>query len=245
MKIRKSPSLFALGAVLAVSAAVAQSGNNGASVGSGGYLLNVIAFEQCPAGEFVDSNRHQIAVQSNFSGNGQDKTVRTNKIFLQSGTDFWVEDGNACDDGASFHLPIQHVNCDSSCDLPDPTFTQYEVRARLVGKKGSTVAVTSCVEETADDSIIVDDDETAGSLCSVESNVWVATREVGNGKVQNKFENVSAELLSVCVDTDDDQQCDERIGLFDPRGQDYWWNWDPQGRPHVQLVFVPVQSGST
>jgi hypothetical protein len=244
MTIRKSTRLLAIGMMLAATTAMAQSGNNGARVGNGGFMLNVIAFEQCPAGEFQDSSRHQIAVQASFTGSGQDKTVRTNKIFLKSGEEFWVADGNACDDGASFYLPIVHVNCDAGCDLPDPTFTQYEVRARIVGKKDSGVRVMSCVEETADDSIIVDDDTVAGTLCSVESNVWVATRLTGNGKEQNRFENVSAELLTICVDTDDDPECDERIGLFDARGQDYWWNWDTQGRPHVQLVFVPVQSGS-
>jgi len=241
----KSVRLLALAMTLAATAAMGQSGNNGARVGVGGFMLNVIAFEQCPAGEFQDSNRHQIAVQASFTGAGQDKTARTNKIFLRSGEDFSVEDGNACDDGASFYLPIDHVNCDGSCDLPDPTFTQYEVKARVVGRKGSGVRVASCVEETTDDSIIVDDDTTVTSLCSVESNVWVATRLTGSGKEQNRFENVSAELLTICVNTDDDPECDERIGLFDPRGQDYWWNWDTQGRPHVQLVFVPVQSGST
>jgi hypothetical protein len=244
---RNARITVAAAALLAATVVSAQGSNNGASVGSGGFLLNVIAFEQCPAGDFLDSNRHQIAVEANYTGNGTDKTAKTNKIFLKAGEDFQVYDGNACEGGAEFYLPISELNCDSGCDLIDPTFTEYEVRARLVGQPGGHVEVTSCVQETEDDSIIVDDDtlnDTADSLCSVGSNVWVSTREVGNGKVQNKFENVSQELLTVCVDTDGDSTCDERIGLFDPRGQDYWWNWDTSGRPHVQLVFVPVLTGS-
>ncbi len=57
---------------------------------------------------------------------------------------------------------------------------------------------------------------------------------------------MSAELLTVCVDTIDDDItiCDDRIGLFDSAGEDYWWNWDTEGRPHVQLVFFPVQPSS-
>ena len=233
-------------AAVVAAAATAHADGNGANVGPGGFLLNVIAFEECPAGEFLNSNRHMIAVQANIATDGRDKTARTNKIFLNAGEDFWVEDGNACVGGAKFHLPLTHLNCDNGCDLPDPTFTQYEVRARVLGKPGGKVTVTSCLEEAADDAIIVDDDAeaTPETLCSVGANVWVSTREVGNGKLQNRFENVSSELLTVCVDTTGDGNCNERIGLFDERGAEYWWNWDAQGRPHAQLVFQPVQSGS-
>jgi hypothetical protein len=234
--------LIAIGVSIGV---VAQAANNGAKVGNGGFLLNVIAFEHCPSGDFLDSNRHEIAVQASFSGAGTNKDIKKNKILLKAGDDFWVQDGNACDnDGANFYLPITSTNCGGGCEIADPTFTQYEVRARLVGKPNGSVTVTSCVEESTDDLII--DNGTVDTLCSVGSNVWVESRTVGNGKEQNRFENVSAELLTVCVDTNPDDgvdQCDDRIGLFDTAGQDYWWNWGTNGRPHVQLVFDPVQSG--
>lgn len=239
---RKGKTFLVIAAALVVASVSAFAGNNGARVGRDGFLLNVIAFEQCPAGDFLDSNRHQIAVQANFTGTGTDKTAKTNKIFLTAGDDFWVRDGNACEGGASFYLPISELNCAGDCALVDPTFTQYEVRARVLGQPGGRVTVASCVEESVDDLII--DNDTVDTLCSVQSNVWVSTRVVGNGKEQNKFENVSSELLTVCVSTDGDDTCDERIGLFDPVGEDYWWNWDTLGRPHVQLVFVPVQTGS-
>ena len=90
-------------------------------------------------------------------------------------------------------------------------------------------------------------EETFESLCSVGTeNIWVGTRTTGggSGKTQNRWENVSAQLLTVCIDTaiDVDLECDDRVGLFDAAGVDYWWNWDTQGRPHVQLVFFPVQA---
>lgn len=66
--------------------------------------------------------------------------------------------------------------------------------------------------------------------------------QTGGGKVENKWDNVSTQLLTVCVDTSGDGVCNERIGLFDSFGQDYWWNRDTSGRPHIQLVFVPVSS---
>jgi hypothetical protein len=209
--------------------------------------LNVHAYDQCPGGEFQDSNRHQIAVQNGAAGKGADKTFKLNKIFVKSGDEFWVQDGNACDNGAYFYLPITAANC-SNCGIADgeplqPTFTQYTVYARMLGRPGGSVTVTSCVEESADDAIVVDDDTELATLCSVgEGNIYVATRTVGKGKVQNRWDNVSTQLLTVCVDTDADGACDDRLSLFDPIGQDYWWNWDAHGRAHVQLVFRPVQS---
>ncbi len=183
-------TVIAFMGVFTANQALAQNGGNGngAKVGKDGYLLNVIAFDKCPGGDFVNSNRHQIAVQANYTGNGNDKTAKVNKIFLKEGDGFWVQDGNACDNGANFFLPITDANC-SNCGDPalEPTFTEYEVNARLVGKPGGKVEVTSC----------------------------------GDGI------------------------CDTRIGLFNSFGEDYWWNWNTQGRPHVTLVFVPVHSGGT
>jgi hypothetical protein len=241
--------IVALLATIAAGSAAAQgNGNgNGAAVGKGGFLLNIHAYDQCPSGAFLDSNRHHIAVQNGATGKGADKTVKINKIFLRKGLDFWVQDGNACDNGAYFYLPIDESNC-SNCDVADgellaPTFTQYEVRARILGQPGGSVTATSCLE-TADDELVLDDDAEPDIFCSVgEGNIWVATRIVGSGKEQNRWENVSTQLLTVCVDTNLDLACDDRIGLFDESGLDYWWNWDAQGGAHVQLVFFPVNSG--
>jgi hypothetical protein len=226
---------------------MAQNTNNGngAKVGKQGFLLNVIAFENCPQGEFLDSHRHQIAVKANHQGNATNKSEKTNKIFLRSGEDFWVQDGNACDKGgAQFELPITDANC-SNCGHvtpdsdPEPTFTEYEVRARMVGQPGGKVTVTSCTEMLVEDEN--GGDPTLESFCSVgENNVWVGERKVGSGKTQNKWDNVSTELLTVCIDTTGNGSCDQRIGLFDSSGKDYWWNWDTEKRPHVQLVFFPA-----
>jgi hypothetical protein len=68
---------------------------------------------------------------------------------------------------------------------------------------------------------------------------WVSVRGSKNGPP--KFTNVSKELLSMCVDTTGDFICDTRIALFAPQLQDYFWNWDTNGKPHAQLFFVGVQ----
>lgn len=232
----------ALFSVLAMGNAAAQNRNNGngAKVGKDGYILQIIAYDRCPSGDFLDSNRRQIAVRASYAGTANNKDVKFNKIFLKKGEDFWVQDGNACDDGANFYLPITDGNCSNCGDSNvDPTFTEYMVYSRLVGKPGGEITVTSCVEVEMIDPVT--GDVTSEELCSIGAdNILMQTRIVGSGKEQNKWQNVSKQLLTVCVDTDSDNVCDKRVGLFDPYGEDYWWNWGTMGRPHAQLVFVPV-----
>lgn len=226
---------------------------SGAATGKGGFLLNVVAYDNCPAGEFTDSNRHHIAVQADYqldqSGNLAGTIVRTNTIKLTSsgvGGDFQVLDGNACadrgKDGAEFVMPIDVNNCDADCPVEDPEFTQYRVHVRMVGQPGGSINVTTCAEET-DDTIFDDNDGDTGDLnilCSTESVVEV--RETGNGKM--RFIDYTKELLTLCLDTFDDGNfdgnCDERVALFDPRLTEYFWQWDTWGRAHAQLVFKPV-----
>jgi len=232
-------------AVLAMPVYGQNANNNGARVGKTGFLLNVIAFDRCPHADMTGSNRRAIAVQADYTGIATDRASRVNKVFLGSGADLSVQDGNACDqNGAYLELPITAANCSncSAATLPAPTFTQYEVRARVLGKPRSRATITSCVdmrEVNAQTGAQV-----STSLCSVgERNIVVRTRNVGDGSAQNRWENVSTQLLTVCVDKSGDGVCDDRIGLFDSVGKDYWWSLDSGGRPHVQLVFFPVRSG--
>jgi hypothetical protein len=239
------------------STAQAAPGDSGAKVGKDGYLVNIIAYDNCPAGDFTDTNRRHIAVQADYSldqsGNLAGTIVRTNTIALSSSGldgDFQVLDGNACEDrgrdGAELVLPIDAGNCDDgsgACTVEDPTFTQYEVYVRLVGRPGTGINVTSCAEET-DDTIFDDDDgglDALNILCSTESVVEV--RETGKGKT--RFVNYTKELLTLCLDTFDDGNfdgnCDDRVALFDPRLESYFWQWNTQGRAHAQLVFRPVE----
>lgn len=214
------------------STAVAQStSNNGARVGKEGYLLNVIAFERCPRGDFAGSNRRTIAVQADYVGVSTDAESYVNKIFVRSGPEVRVHDGNACDaNGAQLQLPVDAANCRNcaSTTPQTPTFRRYEVRARVVGKPRGTARITGCVGMRQLDPATRE--EASASLCSVGQNeIWV-----GAGR---EWENVSRQLLTVCVDTTGDGVCDERVGLFDSRGKDYWWSLDSAGRPHVQLVL--------
>jgi hypothetical protein len=79
------------------------------------YMLNVIAFDNCPAGDFIGSNRHMIAVKANFdpfsdpsepltgtqAGKLASELIKTNTIGLKDGSDFQVLDGNACNKGGA------------------------------------------------------------------------------------------------------------------------------------------------
>jgi hypothetical protein len=227
-------------AALATTTAHAQSPkNNGARVGKAGYLLNVIAFDKCPRGDFAGSNRRSIAVQADFAGVATDTASTVNKVFLQSGTNFQVQDGNACDaDGARLQLPVDAANCRNCASTAPiaPTFRQFEVRARVLGKPHGNATITDCVSLLEIDPVT--QAEVATSLCSVgQDDIWV-----GAG---NEWLNASRQLLTVCVDKSGDGVCDDRIGLFDSSGRDYWWSFDNSGRPHVQLVFFAVPAGST
>ena len=243
--MRKLLTLLAFSA-LATNGALAQSGNNGAKVGKNGFLLNVNAYERCPSGDFLDSNRHMIAVQANLHRhNATDKTVKLNKIFLQSGDDFWVEDGNACEDGAYFHLPITGANCSNCGDRVAAGTDLHRIRgesprSRQAGRRSDNYELYGSVHHRSN----YGRGDFRVSVLRRRGNIWVGKRTTGggSGKTQNRWENVSSQLLTVCIDTDMTLICDDRVGLFDEAGEDYWWNWDTKGRPHVQLVFFPVQA---
>src|SRR5262245_45805238 len=173
------------------------------------FQLEIIAYNgnNCPQGDFIGTNRHQIAVKADVNDNPNGKlvstVVRQNDILLSAGDDFEVIDGNACIDGiARFQLPTNPIGG----TLDDPTFQNYLVYGRLVGRPGTGVKVTTCatnpgpdlIPNTADDFI----------QCSTES--WVEVRSKGPGSTP-KYENVSKQLLTVCVDTTADNICDTRV----------------------------------
>lgn len=217
--------ILILAVLAACFIAVPAFAGNGNGIPSGqNYLLNVIGYNNCPSGDFTDSNRHMMAVKASYaySPSGQLKTTtdKTNTISLVSGTDFTVLDGNACNKGGG------------EFSLPSDVATTYEVYVRLVGKPGTGIDVTSCADEAIDidgDGIIDD-----VVMCSTESVVKM--RSAGKPSTSN----VTSELLTLCLDTNGDGICDTRYNLFDPALEDYFWQWDTQGKAHAQLIFVPV-----
>jgi hypothetical protein len=219
------------------------------------YNLEVIAYDgnNCPTGDMIETNTHRIAVKADVNdttfgspdnhpgGTLKSALIRQNDIMLTAG-EWGVIDGNACIDGvARFRLPTNAcvdsdpVTAGDQCDLEDPTFQKYLVYGRLVGKRGTGVDVRTCATDPVDPTNPLDDI----IVCSTEN--WLSVR----GSATNpkpKFENVSAELLTVCIDTTvpSDGVCDTRLALFDLPLYDYFWNWNTQGKAHAQLFFMAI-----
>ena len=131
------------------------------------------------------------------------------KIMLNQGSDFVVLDGNGTDGTASFQLPN-----------PDPTnsgTTSYSVYARAVGKPGGTASMSTCATDPLTGTVV----------CS--NLTYVAVKGT-------KFQNVSAELLYIYADLNNDGTA-ERYPLFDSRLQDFFWNYDNNGLKVLQLRF--------
>lgn len=136
------------------------------------------------------------------------------KILLGSG-DFQVIDGNGTDGTASFQLPD-----------PDPDnngITAYSVYARALGKPGGSAVATTCFTDALDQ-----------TWCSTENVVLV------RDKGKSTFDNVTKELLTVCVDWDSNGSCDQRVFLFDNAAYDFYWNYDNDGLRHAQLRFYEI-----
>lgn len=231
----------AVSAVLTFSFSLAALAGNGNNLPPGQrYNLQVIAYDNCPAGDFTGSNRHQISVQADYQviagdlsshqgGTKKQDIIKQNTIKLAPSYDgeFRVADGNACQGGGAELI------------LPRDVYGKYKIYVRLVGGPNTGIGVTTCAEEldlTDFDGNGIEEE----ILCSTE-NV-IEFRGSGSGGNGLKFTNYTKELLTVCVDTIDDGnfdgECDVRLGIFDPQLEYYFWQWNTQGRAHAQLVFV-------
>jgi hypothetical protein len=139
------------------------------------------------------------------------------KILLAEGDDFQVLDANGTDaDGAKFQMPDPFPD--------DDLVAAYTVYARALGTPGGTAFMTTCYEDAGE------------TICSAE--VLTLSRAKGSGPP--KFKNVSKELLTLYVDTDFDGVPDTRMGLFDNKAYQYFWDYDNRGLKLAQLRFYPI-----
>lgn len=151
-------------------------------------------------------------------GNGHRIFVRLEgrtKILLREG-DFDVLDANGTDGTAAFQLPEP--------DAGDDGVTDYSVFVRGLGKPGGSSMMTSCYF----------DQQTQTEYCS--SGEYVVTIDAhGNN---NKFTNVTNQLLYVWADVDGDGNLD-RTELFSDPLDEYYWYYDNSGLKLAQLRFYP------
>jgi hypothetical protein len=145
------------------------------------------------------------------------------RIYLQPG-EFDIIDANATDaNGGRFQLPD-----------PDPDgdgVTWYGVYIRPVGTPHRSATIGTCVEGDFDTALPGNE-----TLCSTETKLVV--RDTGKPKV----ENVSKELLSVCLDLDpvDPTNACTRSFLFDDETVEYLWNYDNNGLKVAQVYFLEI-----
>jgi hypothetical protein len=132
------------------------------------------------------------------------------------GESFEVLDCNGTDGRAEFQLPDPFPN--------DDLVTRYVVYARALGTPGGWSHTILCYE----------DPETGEEICSGDT----LTLKRGHG--QQKFRNVSKQLLTLWIDTDDDGIPDTRVGLFDEEAYQYFWEYDNHGLKLAQLRFYPI-----
>ena len=216
---------------ITVDQAFAGKGNGGPGVGSGGFQLNVKGIDKgdhLPTGG-ENSPGHKIFV----------KSTGKSKIYLKEGP-FKVLDRDGTDgNGALFQLPKPNTNCtDTGNDFDNacPDFdADYFVYARVLGKPGTTdVTIVTCVEDkdTGRNDTPIPDDE-----CSLDG-VSLPSANGKNSKKGAKWENVSRQLLTVCLDTTGDGTCDTRADIFSDELVNYLWQFDNVGYRNVQLRFV-------
>ena len=212
--------------------------NGGSGVGSGGFQLNVKGVDK---GDKLPDNAetsggHKIFVKS--SGKS--------KIYLTEGP-FAVLDRDGTDrDGALFQLPKPNTNCTDSgtaeqnfTDACPPEFkADYYVHARVLGPQGNgPVSIVTCVEDNTFGNHTRNNGEP--DACSLDG-VSLDNANGKNSKKGAKWTDVSRQLLTVCLDTIDDDVlvCDTRSDIFSDTLQEYLWEFDNVGYRNVQLRFV-------
>lgn len=182
---------------------------NGAPNGAH-YSLNIIGVSKGKNPDFSGGNGHRIFVPLGSAGG-----VARTKILLAKG-DFAVLDANGTDGEATFQLPEP--------DATNDGVTDYSVYVRGLGKPGGSAQMKSCYW----------DQQLATEYCSSGEYILDISAHGNN----NKFQNVTNQLLYVWADIDGDGDLD-RTELFSDPLDTYYWYFDNSGLKIAQLRFYP------
>jgi hypothetical protein len=204
--------------VSAVSVAFADKQNPDGSYKGNGvpsgphYNLNIIGMENTknPDANMENGNGHRIFVKLN--GN--------TKIMLTEG-EYAVLDCDGTDGMAAFQLPDPVAGGNES-----HYYTAYSVFIRpLGGPHGTSANITTCAKDSLGETV-----------CSTE-NVVLVRNSPAHGN--NKFKNVSKELLFVYVDLGNGLK---RYPLFGDKLEGFFWDYDNNGLKIAQLRFYEIET---
>jgi hypothetical protein len=192
------------------------------------YKMNIIGVPKGKTANMGDDNGKRIFVP--LSGHS--------KIWLQEGP-FDIIDANGTDnDGALFQLPAPEYEADG-VTVSNTGVSEYSVFIRVLGKPMDDFSsLKSCQVDPGLDGILGTADDIES--CSVAPYILELKRETGKGKT--KAQNVTAELLYLWLDTDDDGEADTRVPLFADAGFGYWWDYDNNGLKVAQIWFMDIST---
>lgn len=178
------------------------------------YNLNLIGMkkQKHSIDGVMDNNGHRIFVP--LSG----KT----RILLQKG-DYDVIDADGTDGEAIFQLP-DPGDVISGVAGYNPAEAEYRIYIRVLGKPNGQITLTS-------------------GLIEMDGSVWLSTENVVRMREKGKslFTDVTKELTTILVDYDEDGVV-ERVKLFDPEFDEFFWQVDNSGCKLTQLRFYPVEA---
>lgn len=217
--------------VVGIGLETAYATGNGAPSGPH-YNLNIIGMQKQKNPDIGCGLGGRIFVPMEGTASGKLPT----KIMLTEAPDdvtFEVIDCDGTDGTASFMLPNPDPGDGSPC-------TAYSVYIRALGKPFGKAKITTCAEQCVEINPISGACEVWEEVCSVESV------ELERTKGRQRFVNVSKELLTICalICTEWDVTTGEcslyewqRVYLFDPALQNYFWQYDNNGLKLAQLRF--------
>lgn len=222
----------------AVSVASQDETGHGAPSGPH-YTLNILGKDWGVDKEPIDCGEgHRIFVQLGQAEDlkkGKGRIQLPTDIYLTEGPEFAVLDCDGTDGSAELQLP------DPDPGPSHPNCTAYGVYVRALGKPGGTADVNLCATYT--------DPCTGDVWVGCSPDMVSLVREKGQAKKASgsqKFQNVSQELLTICVEVCVDynsvtEQCDQwewqRLYIFDERLSGELWKYKSAGLKHAQIRF--------
>lgn len=239
-------------AVMALSTITWAKPGHGAPKGHH-YTLNILGkawdekdpIDNCGNGHRIFVNLGEVPLNKHGKPKGKSSASSISKIYLMQSLDdtFEVLDCDATgenpdDNTALFALPDPND--------PQSDCTRYSVWARALGNPGGSAYMNTCATYTDPTGLIwIGCSNEMVDLPRLKGQAKKDATDQGNPGSQ-KFEDVSKELLTICVPVcvdynDIDQTCEEvvweRRYIFDDELEDEYWKYNNHGLRHAQLRF--------